>query len=149
MKYIFIIGILLGLGCSVTAQKKMTNEKWREFEAQKVAFITQVLDLSPEEAAVFWPLYNEMQKKIKAIDIEKYNDFKTMKEAEKLKEEDYKNAVKKGLENDSKIQSIKKEYYEKILNVIPPSKVWKISDAERKFQRHLFERLRREPFPKK
>ena len=63
MKNIILIVLLLWSGVGVWAQDKLTDEKRKEFDAQKVAFFTQELDLSPAEAAVFWPLYNEMQKK--------------------------------------------------------------------------------------
>lgn len=61
----FWITILLSLyGMTLWGQEsKLTEKKRHEFEAQKVAFFTQALDLTPEEAAVFWPLYNEMVKR--------------------------------------------------------------------------------------
>ena len=149
MRYLLlIIGLIWG-GITVSAQGKLNAEKWKEFEAQKIAFFTQELDLSPEDAAVFWPLYNEMQKKIKAVEWEIRSVFKELKEPKNLKEEDYKRAVEKGLAGEIKIGKLKEEYYTRILNVIPASKVWRLRDAERKFHRQLFDKLRRASFPKK
>lgn len=63
MKYLLIIIGLLS-GTTLWAQNnKLSEEKRDEFEAQKAAFFTQALDLTPQEAVSFWPLYNEMFKK--------------------------------------------------------------------------------------
>lgn len=66
MKKVGLVILMIGLSFSLFAQSgKLSEEKRKEFEAQKVAFFTQEMDLSPEEAAVFWPLYNEMQQKLR------------------------------------------------------------------------------------
>ena len=75
MKNIILIVLLLWSGVGVWAQDKLTDEKRKEFDAQKVAFFTQELDLSPAEAAVFWPLYNEMQKKNREIEADMRKSF--------------------------------------------------------------------------
>lgn len=46
MKNIILIVLLLWSGVGVWAQDKLTDEKRKEFDAQKVAFFTQELDLS-------------------------------------------------------------------------------------------------------
>lgn len=140
---LFLLGILLNI--SVFAQEgKLSEEKRKEFEAQKVAFFTQQLDLTPPEAAVFWPLYNEMQKKIRELEGEMRKRSHVIRETKNLKEEDYKEAVAKMLADGQKAANLKKEYYVRIMQVIPASKVWKLDDAERKFHRQLFDRLRNE-----
>lgn len=150
MKVLVALSVLILMGgYGAFSQEKLTDEKRKEFDAQKVAFFTQELDLSPSEAAAFWPLYNEMQKKNRVIEGEMRKDFREMKEAKGLKEESYKEAVLNMLERDAKMQGIKKEYYQKMLTVLPASKVWKLGDAERKFHRQLFDKLRREAPPKK
>lgn len=57
---------MMGVGFSLFAQSgKLSEDKRKEFEAQKVAFFTQEMELTPEEATKFWPLYNEMQQKMR------------------------------------------------------------------------------------
>ena len=75
MKYIHTILIALLLSSTLFAQgtgRKMKREKRQEkmesrIESQKIAFITQKLDLTPTEAQLFWPIYNEYQTKMKEI----------------------------------------------------------------------------------
>ena len=40
---------------------------------------------------------------------------------------------------EARLHEVKKEYYQKMIQVVPASKIWKLSDAERKFHRQLFE----------
>ena len=135
MKNIILIVLLLWSGVGVWAQDKLTDEKRKEFDAQKVAFFTQELDLSPAEAAVFWPLYNEMQKKNREIEADMRKSFHEVRNAK---------AIGKMLGYEARLHEVKKEYYQKMIQVVPASKIWKLSDAERKFHRQLFDKLRRE-----
>jgi len=148
MKNVILIVLLLCAG-EAFAQDKLTDEKRKEFDAQKVAFFTQELDLSPAEAAVFWPLYNEMQKKNREIEARMRKGFHEVKNAKGLKESEYEEAIGKMLEYENQLYGVKKEYYQKMLQVVPASKMWKLSDAERKFRRQLFDKLRRESCPRK
>ncbi len=138
-----------GIGTAFAQSSKLTDEKRKEFEAQKIAFFTQELDLSPEEAAVFWPLYNEMQRKYRDIEEIIRAEYKRVREAKTMKEADYAASVNYILVYEQKMRDIKKEYYGKLMAVVPASKIWKLDGAERKFHRQLFDKLRRECTPKK
>ena len=51
MKKISVIILMVGFGFSLFAQSgKVSEDKRKEFEAQKGAFFTQEMDLTPEEA---------------------------------------------------------------------------------------------------
>ena len=52
MKILILMVVVWGSTLSLCAQGKLSEEKRKEFEAQKVAYFTQTLDLTPEEAAV-------------------------------------------------------------------------------------------------
>ena len=121
MKNIILIVLLLWSGVGVWAQDKLTDEKRKEFDAQKVAFFTQELDLSPAEAAVFWPLYNEMQKKNREIEADMRKSFHEVRNAKGLKETDYKEAIGKMLGYEARLHEVKKEYYQKMIQVVPAS----------------------------
>lgn len=144
MKVLFIACLLAFWGSEAFGQGKLTEEKKREFEAQKVAFFTQELDLSPVEAAVFWPLYNEMQKKKKEIEVRIHKGINEVSKASGVTEKQYAEAVGKLLQDEEALQKVKEEYYLEMLAVLPASKVWKLGGAERKFHRRLFDRLCRE-----
>lgn len=144
MRVLFAICLSVLMGYEALGQGKLTEEKRKEFEAQKVAFFTQELDLSPEEAAVFWPLYNEMQKKKKKIEGQIRKGGYETNAAVGLTEKNYAEVIGKELELEGDLLEVKKEYYQKMLSVLPASKVWKLGGAEHKFHKQLFDKLCRE-----
>lgn len=147
MKHILTIGFLLAVMLVWGQDNKLSEEKRKEFEAQKVAFFTQSLDLTPQEAAVFWPLYNEMFKKIRK---EEYDIRKKLKEARDMKnltDAQAKSLVESTLNNEQQILDIKKEYYRKLLEVVPAQKVLKLDWTEHKFHKQLLERMCKPPYP--
>lgn len=123
MKYLLIIIGLLS-GTTLWAQNnKLSEEKRDEFEAQKAAFFTQALDLTPQEAVSFWPLYNEMFKKIREKDMEMRKKAKVMRETKNLTEADARKYVEGSLAAEQQMLDIKKQYYQKLLEVIPAKKL--------------------------
>ena len=66
----FIVTILL-ISVSTFGQRGPIRERFQEkkeqIKALKVAFITTELNLTPEEAAKFWPIFNAFEDKQKEI----------------------------------------------------------------------------------
>lgn len=122
-------------------ESKLSQEKREEFEAQKVAFFTQALDLTPTEAAVFWPLYNEMFKKMREAESAHHAHTKAMRKNKALTDADARRFVEKSLDHEAKMLELKKEYYGKMLETIPAKKVAKLDDAERRFHMKLLDRM--------
>lgn len=140
MRKIFWIVAILMLACPLLGQdKKLTKDKWREFEAQKVAFFTQEMNLSPEEAAVFWPLYNEMQKKL-AEQGEKIRKCSQNTDIEKLTEEQAARRIAEIQAAEKAMQEIKTEYYAKLIKAVTAKKVWLMMEAEHKFRHRLWKK---------
>ncbi len=149
MKYLLIIIGLLS-GTTLWAQNnKLSEEKRDEFEAQKAAFFTQALDLTPQEAVSFWPLYNEMFKKIREKDMEMRKKEKVMRETKNLTEADARKYVEGSLAAEQQMLDIKKQYYQKLLEVIPAKKIAKLDWVERKFHRQLLDKMRKCSQPSK
>lgn len=59
MKKLAIAVLALAVSTVSFAQQKAPDHK--RFEAEKAAFITEQLELTPEEAQLFWPVYNKVQ----------------------------------------------------------------------------------------
>lgn len=142
MNRLFLIALLLipFLGNSQGDDKEDRDDK---IERLKIAFITQKLDLTSEEAEKFWPIYNEMEKKIKelrkanrSIDKELYDNY------DKLSDEDAKKKLNTIFENETKETTIRKEYAEKIAKVIGSKRTLKLLSLEHEFRRELLETLR-------
>ena len=61
-KFLFIAVLLVSFTSSINAQPQKRGER---IEALKIAYITQALKLTSEEAQVFWPVYNTYTSEIK------------------------------------------------------------------------------------
>ena len=71
IKSIIIVLVLFMGNVSFSQDCPNYKENREKIESEKVAFLTEKLDLSVKEAQVFWPTYNEYQKKREDILISK------------------------------------------------------------------------------
>jgi len=58
-KYIYLVAIIATISLNAMAQKG------ERLEAMKIGFITERLNLSSDEAKVFWPVYNKFTDDLK------------------------------------------------------------------------------------
>ena len=123
---------------------------WRErVRSEKVAFLTQEIDLTESEAQVFWPIYNEIQKvqreSFDAVQkaymaMEKgVQEKKSGKEMEKL--------VHAYIDAKDKSDGIETKYLNKLLKALPAEKVARYYVAEEKFRHQQIGRLGNGNFP--
>lgn len=112
-------------------------------EAQRVAFITQELELTPDEAKVFWPVYNEYDAKRSELrkSFKNANDIHKP-EIDNLTEKEANQMLDNQLIEAQKMLDLRKEYHSKFKAILPAKKVLKLYDAEREFQKILIDRLR-------
>lgn len=152
MKNLLLI-IFLILPVSLFAYQQDNGEKktfWKEIESQKVAFFTHELGITTKEAVSFWPLYNEMEAKLREVEKQKRQLRRDACESgcSSMTEDEYEALIIKMLLLDSKKNEIRKSYFEKLMKVIPPSKLIRLDDVEEHFRQRLFDRLRQCSKPK-
>lgn len=157
-KVISVLCLLAVLATGALAQEQhqqrgrqgRDGEGWRErVRAEKVAFLTEQIDLTESEAQVFWPIYNQLQKEQREVfeavrkayeAMEKgVNEGKTGKEMEKLVEA-YVNAKDKN-------EGIETKYLNKLMKALPAEKVARYYVAEEKFRHQQIGRLGNGNFP--
>ena len=109
-----------------------------KIESQKVAFITQKLDLSPEEAQKFWPIYNDYQDKIKAFRKANKIDF----DAQNISEAEANDVVNELLVREQEELNIKKDYMNKLKTAVPARKVAYLYVIEREFRNEILAQIR-------
>ena len=69
IRKIMIIAAALVLGAVDAFANNEAKEDWKEkIQSEKIAFLTLEIGLTPQEAQVFWPVYNEInEEKDKAM----------------------------------------------------------------------------------
>lgn len=110
------------------------------FQAKKNAFITAEVGLTPEEAAKFIPLCNELQQKMFEVGRECRKLSKELRQKESPTETDYSKINDVCLEVKLKEATLEREYYEKFEKILSPEKLYKYRRAEYKFARSFMGR---------
>ncbi len=115
----------------------------QKVEEVKKEFFTKQLNLSAAEAEKFWPLYNEMEKKTKALRKEKHQLTKEIKNGgDTLSVDVLKTKVNAIFDNESAEIKLRKEYFPKFGDAIGYAKAAKLPMVEREFKRQLLQKLK-------
>jgi len=122
-------------------RKKPSPEMRQKMEAYKIAFFTEGLELTSEEAQQFFPIFNERERKMKALKREyrpdKRSNFDAMNEAE------IQQLLDRHFEMRQRELDLNKEYAAKFIKVLPPRKVFKIRHLEREFKRTIMNEFKK------
>lgn len=147
-KSIFIIAILISE--FIFAQGPPVPEGRREnVEAVKIAYITRELNLTPQEAQIFWPVYNQFQNEMDALRKDKRDDKREMKKGlEQRTEPEIAKMVDEVIINEQRELDVKKKYHAEFKKVLPIRKVAQLYRAEQEFKREVLKRMREEGRPK-
>lgn len=132
------------------AQRKgMKGKSNDEIKAQKVAFITSQLSLTPEEAQAFWPVYNEYSEKREAIHKEMFGseEPKGKPKPEEMSEKEAEQFLDEMIKNQQKMADLEKEYLIKFKKVLPAKKIVELHRVENDFRRILLKKLGRKDNP--
>lgn len=114
-----------------------------DIESMKIAYLTKKLDLTPDEAKKFWPVFNQFSDELKNV---RSNRRKTGRDAK----EDFDNLSDKELEKivDGDIAmrqqelDVIKKYNSQFKQVLPMKKVAALYRAEDDFKRELLEKIK-------
>ena len=154
-KVISVLCALVVLSMGAFAQgpqgpRRGADNGWRErVRAEKVAFLTEEIDLTESEAQVFWPIYNEIQKAQRDGFEAVKNAYDAMAKGveEKKGSKEMEKLVKAYIDAKEKNEGIETKYLNKLLKVLPAEKVARYYVAEEKFRHQQIGRLGNGNFP--
>lgn len=139
MKNFTLIAVIALLSFS-NIQAQPQKSGWHDrMMSEKIAFITMELQLTPEEAQVFWPVYNQIAQEKKASQKAMMTAYRTMVKA-----------LEEGTASDKEISAMLDDYLgakqahkeagkddaDRYRKVLPAKKVVKLYVAEENFRRH-------------
>ena len=140
MKNFAIMAVLALLSFSnIQAQQKQKCNWQEKMMSEKIAFITMELQLTPEEAQVFWPVYNQISQKNKETQKAMNKAYRAMVKA-----------LEEGTVSDKELNALLDDYLaakqahkeagkgdaDQYRKVLPAKKVAKLYVAEENFRRH-------------
>lgn len=131
--------LLLTLALAAPAQKPKNNCRFSpdEFKANLEQFITQHACLTPQEAAKFFPVFNEMKQKQRAL----HDEMRNYKRIKPCSDSECKRYVEKMDDIEIEMKQIQRKYHDKFMQILPPCKVFDIINAEDKYYRQTFKRM--------
>ena len=124
MKKFYLILSFISMGVIANAQDAaagVSEKKQQDIEALKVAFISKELDLTPDEAQKFWPVYNQYSKELATVVKDSDGDV---------------------LDRDEKVLNIRKKYKDQFSKVLGnQQRMNRLFNAEGKFRKVLIRAL--------
>lgn len=136
-KLIVLLTVLL-TAITVQAQDhKHREERKEQVKAAKIAFFTEEIGLSVEEAQVFWPLYNAMWDELQEIHHNTRKAFRAIEALEELGDytvEEMNRRLDAYLGHFEQEAQVHKVYRQRFLEVLPVEKLAKMYVAEEHFR---------------
>lgn len=118
-------------------------EAMKKIEAAKIALITERLELTPQQAEKFWPIYREFGKQRQSI----RKDFDLARrtfDPNKASEEENKKMLEMANQVKERQLKLEREYSDRILKVITTRQLNNLRKAENDFKEMLLRRIRAE-----
>lgn len=135
-KYTALLWFLF-IACTAMAQRPTYDKE--QLQAARIAFITSRLDLKPEQAEKFWPLFNRFSENKESImrEIGALSDS-----AIDLSEEEAKSRINNRFLLQQKLIDEERKFVEDISKVITYNQTLKLNNIARDFTRQIYQRGR-------
>jgi hypothetical protein len=109
-----------------------------KIKAAEVAYLSQQLNLTPEEAQKFWPLYNNYTREVELLIAERRRNRQTDKKDDNAARE----ALDREMNIEQKLLDVRKRYNQEFLKALPARKAGQVFKAEREFRGQLIRQLK-------
>jgi len=135
----FLVPVIL-LSSAVFAQKERPMRD--KVEAFKVGFLTERLNLTPEEAKAFWPVYNKYQDELEVLRKSRRENLVNAKmNFDEMSDKDIEKVIDNELSSRQSELDLLKKYHPQFKQVLPVKKVAKLYRAEEDFKRKLLDMI--------
>jgi hypothetical protein len=142
-KFILIYLALTCMGTGKSVAQEQTREK---LEAYRIAFFTKRLNLTPQEAEKFWPVYNEFQDKKNQIQAEKGKINRNFNQNElNMSEKEMIEAGDRYIALEVQGANLTQEYHSRFKEILSPVKVLRLYQAENQYRIQLLQELKQNP----
>lgn len=133
--------------CAPTAEDQAKEKRNEWIQKEKIAFFTSEIDLTPEEAQLFWPLYNKCWKESTAAHQKTMKALWAIKKAKdtNISSEEMEKLVAAYIKAQNSEKSSFTRYYAEFKKILPIEKVGRIYVAEELFKRKMIHNLRKAP----
>ena len=111
-------------------------------ESMKIGFLTDRLDLTPDEAKAFWPVYNKFSDELEALRrTHRDNVEDARRELDEMSDKEVEKLVDGEITFHQSELDIMKKYHPQFKQILPVKKVAKLYRSEEDFKRKLLNML--------
>jgi Spy/CpxP family protein refolding chaperone len=117
-------------------------EAREEIETMKIGFITRRLSLTPDEAKVFWPVYDQYADELRELREAHRSRMRSVKDDNEVSKEEWEKLADVEIQFRQQELDIMKKFHVQFKKILPPRKVAALYRAEEDFKRELIEKIR-------
>jgi len=140
---ILFLSLTLLLVVHQFGQSQTARETGDRIKTEKIAFFTEKLQLTPDEAQKFWPVFNEYDAKKNTLLNEKRKLTENFQaNATKIKDSDADNIMNKYVQLTKQEALLMEEYNKRFRQILSAQKVMKLYLAETEFKIVLLRELK-------
>lgn len=139
-----LLFLLLMVKISISQPHQQQCKHREQIKAQKIAFLTNKLNLTVQEAQNFWPIYNEFERKKEELH-ENQKKLYAQFEKETLNDAELLDLADKYIELEVSEAKLLAEYHNKFKKVLPIRKVVILYNSDRMFKKELLRQLKNCP----
>ena len=135
----FLIFAACAFICTTAFGQPKSDGNWKEkIQAEKIAFLTAELNLTPQEAQTFWPTYNQINKEKDEATRSVIMAYKAMREAIDTgnSQKEISSLLDKYLAATAKQRELENGVGDRYKAALPVEKVARLYIGEEKFRRH-------------
>lgn len=143
MKFLFRSLLMLSLLATLPAVAQSGagshQSRMSQLENAKIAYITEKISLTQDQAQRFWPVYNEFTAKRRDLN-RRMRETRT-KDSDALSEAQIKDRLTQAFTLRQQEVNLEKEYFDKFQKVLGIRQVSKLYQAERQFTKEVIKRV--------
>lgn len=118
----------------------------QKIKSEKIAYLTDKLNLSVSEAQSFWPVYNEFSNKMDDLFDEERKLKKSFRNSRNsISDTELSRMMDRIIEIKMERASLEKSYHEQYKKILHADKIILLYDAEFGFRRHLLQKYKDRP----
>lgn len=140
LKSISLIIVILSISVMCWSQKSHSPRSNDKIESMRIAYITDQLNLSSEEAREFWPVYNQFNDSMEKLRTEERN---LVENNESIDEVEAKKIMTRLINISEEQLNLEKTYILNLSKIIGYQKSLQLKSFERSFKRELFYKMKR------
>jgi hypothetical protein len=133
--FLFVIGISI-------AQRPGERYDPEKLQAARIAFITSRLDLKPEQAEKFWPVYNQFNDNREG-NLKEMSKLSDLRSGE-ISESEAKKRIEQRFEIQRRMLAEEEKYMAEMSKIISYNQILKLHGIARDFTRTVYQRQRGE-----